>query len=330
MDNLTHTLYGYALAKAGLDRTAKHATLALLIGANLPDVDLLTLVNGQTNYLRYHRGITHSITGMLILSLLLSCCLLRFQKTGSPGERQKRFWGLFLASFIGTGSHVLLDYTNSYGIRPLLPFKGDWYSLDLVFILDPWILVIFTVGLGMSALFRLINQEIGARPASLQRGAIFCLVLITGYWISKEFSRNSALQELGQQSYFSGQATSIGAFPEFMNPFAWYGVVETPKAYHLRTAGWSLPLATAAEIRDRTLFKPEKAEVVQAVEQAPEGKVFVGFARYPLFQVVPTSTGYSVEARDLRFEYANRIRKRFRYEAELDNHLTVVSENFHF
>ena len=43
MDNLTHTLYGFALAKAGLERTAKQATAALLIGANLPDIDLAAI-----------------------------------------------------------------------------------------------------------------------------------------------------------------------------------------------------------------------------------------------------------------------------------------------
>ena len=41
MDNLCHTLVGAALGKAGLQKRTPLATAALLIGANLPDVDVL-------------------------------------------------------------------------------------------------------------------------------------------------------------------------------------------------------------------------------------------------------------------------------------------------
>ena len=140
MDNLTHTLYGFALAKAGLDRTSRHATPAILIGANLPDIDLATIMGGQINYLRYHRGVTHSLFGIAIESLLLALFFMGFEKPGTHRKRLKLFFWLFLASLIGTGSHLFLDYTNSYGIRPFLPFKSEWYSLDTVFIIDPWIL----------------------------------------------------------------------------------------------------------------------------------------------------------------------------------------------
>src|SRR5262245_31612429 len=61
MDNLTHTLYGLALANTGLRRTAPHATLTLIIASNLPDVDSLSLFWGQIHYLKYHRGVTHSL-----------------------------------------------------------------------------------------------------------------------------------------------------------------------------------------------------------------------------------------------------------------------------
>ena len=330
MDNLTHTLFGFALAKAGLDRTSRLAMPAILIGANLPDIDLAAILGGQINYLRYHRGVTHSLFGIAVESLLLALCFMGFKTSGPHRKRLKLFFWLFLASLIGTGSHLLLDYTNSYGIRPFLPFQSEWYSLDTVFIIDPWILLFFLIGLGMTFLFRLINQEIGARPTSLRSGAILSLILISGYWVTKEISHHSALTELERHPYDDGAPLSIGAFPQFMNPYGWHGVVETPRAFHLRIAGWNPFQSLQAEKKIRSFYKPEQKEILQAVSQGEEAKTFLNFARYPFFQILPVPKGFEVEARDLRFEFASRIRKGFRYRAELDSHLKILSENFRF
>jgi inner membrane protein len=50
-----------------------------------------------------------------------------------------RFWPLLLVTFLICATHPVLDWTNNYGIRPLLPWDGRWFYGDLVFIVDPWI-----------------------------------------------------------------------------------------------------------------------------------------------------------------------------------------------
>ena len=85
---------------------------------------------------------------------------------------------LFLASLAGLGSHALLDYTNSYGIRPFLPFDGRWFAADLVFIVDPWMLAILAGGLLLPFLFRLIHQEIGAKAGGSGGGAFVASTLV--------------------------------------------------------------------------------------------------------------------------------------------------------
>jgi len=72
MDNITHTLTGLALSQAGLNRKTRFATLALVVGANLPDLDLLWSNGGGANYLKYHRGITHSVLGVAVLGAALA------------------------------------------------------------------------------------------------------------------------------------------------------------------------------------------------------------------------------------------------------------------
>jgi inner membrane protein len=142
MDNLTHSLVGLAAAKAGLERLSPGATAVCVLAANGPDADVLATLGGRWFYLQHHRGITHSIIGTLLLALLIPVlfyCGDRLIARWRGRERRVRFNGLLLASLVMSLSHPLLDWTNNYGVRPLLPWNGRWFYGDLVFIVDPWI-----------------------------------------------------------------------------------------------------------------------------------------------------------------------------------------------
>ncbi|HVG29535.1 MAG TPA: metal-dependent hydrolase [Pyrinomonadaceae bacterium] len=142
MDNLAHTLVGLAAAKAGLERASPYATAVCVLAANAPDADIVAALKGRWFYLQHHRGITHSIVGALALALLLPLVFFAAEKLiarlrGRPPRIRLR--GLLLASVVASATHPLLDWTNSYGVRPFLPWSGKWYYGDLVFIVDPWL-----------------------------------------------------------------------------------------------------------------------------------------------------------------------------------------------
>jgi inner membrane protein len=330
VDNVTHTLFGLALAKTGLERSTPKATLALLIGANLPDLDLLAWFGGHISYLNYHRGLSHALSGLVCEAFLLAAILLVAHRMRSKHASPANFRMLFLTSLAGLGSHTLLDYTNSYGIRPFLPFDGRWFAADLVFIVDPWMLTILAGGLLLPFLFRLIQQEIGAKATGYRGSALVALSLIVAFWIGKWFAHEKALDELRQRSYPTGEMLQVGALPQFLNPMGWSGVIETEKAYHLTFAGFGVLQSEFERRRVRTLFKPEQSEILATVTQGTQARIFLGFARYPLFQINPIPQGYQVTARDLRFDFASRSRQRFVYSAQLDQNLKLVSEEFRF
>src|ERR1044071_8487866 len=75
MENLAHTLLGLSLAKAGLERATPLATTALVISSNLPDVDVISRINGNVSYLEYHRGFTHGFVGLALLAAALTIVL---------------------------------------------------------------------------------------------------------------------------------------------------------------------------------------------------------------------------------------------------------------
>ncbi len=146
MDNLTHSLVGAVLGQAGLKRTTGLAMPALIIGANLPDVDAACFfwLEG-TEHLAFRRGITHGPPALVLLPLALAGLLWgwdRWQmKRGTRPEARLpvRFGWLYAMAFIGCLSHPFFDWLNVYGIRLLEPFSSQWFYGDTLFIIDPWL-----------------------------------------------------------------------------------------------------------------------------------------------------------------------------------------------
>jgi len=76
MDNLAHTLAGAVLGEAGLKRRTALAMPTLLIGANLPDIDVVAVLFGRSEGLAFRRGWTHGILALVVLPLLLTGAML--------------------------------------------------------------------------------------------------------------------------------------------------------------------------------------------------------------------------------------------------------------
>lgn len=146
MDPFTHTLVGLTSAKAGLERVSPLATTVCVLAANSPDSDVLVgLTTDRWNYLHHHRGITHSILGVIALAVIVPTLVWLAEHGWSKLRRLRsttRYRGLLLASVIATATHPLMDWTNNYGVRPFLPWSGRWFYGDLVFIVDPFILLL--------------------------------------------------------------------------------------------------------------------------------------------------------------------------------------------
>jgi inner membrane protein len=143
MDNLTHSLVGLTLAKAGLDRASPGAVTVCVLAANAADSDVVTLfTGGRWSVLQNHRGITHSIAGTVLIGLLIPTLFWIGEVAIARMWRRPRrivYPGLLLASMIAAATHPLMDWTNNYGVRLLLPWSPKWFYGDLVFIVDPYI-----------------------------------------------------------------------------------------------------------------------------------------------------------------------------------------------
>jgi inner membrane protein len=331
MDNLTHTLTGLALAQTGLKRRTRYATWALVVGSNLPDIDAVSRFWGSAEYLKYHRGITHSILGAAVLAGLLAAVIYALGKRASPprpGQPALNARALALLCLLALEGHVLMDFTNSYGVRLFLPFSGHWYAWDIMFIVDPLLLLILLGGFALPALFRLISEEVGARKPGYQRGATVALVLMVMLWGLRDVAHRRALGMLNAHVYGEQDALRTDAFPSPANPFSWTGVVETDNAYRVLEAD---VLAGDVDLSHRRIYyKPASSPALEAAENSPTGAIFMDFARDPWERVEPTDKGYVVTLQDLRFVSLRSERQGFVARIELDKNLHVISQAFSF
>lgn len=157
MDNLTHSLVGALIGQAGVKRKTGLAMPALIIGANLPDVDAACFfwLEG-TEHLAFRRGITHGPPALVLLPIILAGLLWGFDRW--QAARGKRPDGrlpvslgwLYALAFLGCLSHPALDWLNTYGIRLLEPFSSRWFYGDILFIIDIWLWVGMGIGLWLS------------------------------------------------------------------------------------------------------------------------------------------------------------------------------------
>jgi inner membrane protein len=155
------------MGRAGLNRKTALATATLTLGAEAADLDVLSRFGGSAFGLNHHRGFTHSFLGVplvaaVVVGFIYLLWRLRGREIRNPNLPPR--WGLLFGYACLAGfSHILLDFTNNYGVRPFWPISERWLSWDIVFIVEPVLLVALTLGLILPELFSLINEEIGVR-----------------------------------------------------------------------------------------------------------------------------------------------------------------------
>ena len=144
MDNFTHSLVGWALGQAGLKTKSRKGLAALVLGANMPDIDVFF---GWVSWapLATHRGFTHGIVAAIIMPPILAGLLwlidrwqARRGEEFASGLSMNVPW-LIALSYIGALSHPLLDLQTTYSVQLLSPFSTLWFHTETLFIIDAWI-----------------------------------------------------------------------------------------------------------------------------------------------------------------------------------------------
>jgi len=361
MENLAHTLLGLSMAKAGLERATPLAATALVISSNLPDVDILMRFGGGTfDYLQYHRGFTHSFVGLALLAAVIALALTyldrRFRLRRDHRVRPVRPLRVFWIAYLGGLGHTYMDFTNNYGVRPLLPFSKRWFYGDIVFVVDPWIWLI----LGSAVVWLTTT---GSARAFFWLVVGLILALIIALALRNPTETLVSIPSAARIIWFAGFAIIIagalfgwGRFGEKLARYSllalgiYYGGMWMAHQSALKHAAHALPaegvrslaawptpanpaLWQSAAADDEKVYtryvhlaseEDEWREMpalaprfVEALRQSDEARVFLDFSRFASASVEERADGYTIALRDLRFDLRMRV--------DMDLDLKVVS-----
>jgi len=337
LEPITHFLFGAAMGRAGLNRKTALATATLTLAAEAADLDVISRFRGSAFGLNHHRGFTHSFLGVplvaaAVVGFIYLIWRLRGRKTRDPNLPPR--WGLLFAYACLAGvSHIVLDFTNNYGVRPFWPFSERWYSWDIVFIVEPVILLVLILGLILPGLFSLINEEIGARRKGPQGRLAACMALLGVFacWGVRDYEHRRAVAALESRVYNGVDPIRVSAYPYWVNPFRWHGVIETPAFFATANVD-SLAPDVDPEGRMQVLYKPEETPVTLAAKRTYLGQVYLSWAQYPVTETEQLESGraaYVVRFRDLRYSYPGRdARAMLGARVFLSRDLQVLSEQF--
>jgi inner membrane protein len=296
MDNITHSLTGWAMARAGLDRLCPQGATLLILSANAPDIDILALAQSPMSYFEAHRGYTHSV---LLLPLM---AVLPVLATAALSRRRLLWLRAWLLCCAGVASHLLIDWTNNYGVRLLLPFSSRWFHLDLNYLYDGTIMMVLLLAALWPFFAWLVSHEIGDRTPPGRGIARFALAFFILFDCFRGLLHHSAVTKLESRLYDEAPPIQAAAFPEPYNPLHWNGAVETAGAY------LSIPMNSYGELDmldAQTYFKPAVTASIENAKKEEPFRYFRYFARFPIWSEAPVDldgrTGKRIELTDLRF-----------------------------
>lgn len=331
MEPITHFLTGAVLGRAGFNRKTALATATMTLAAEAPDIDIFWRFKGPVYYFAHHRGFTHSFLGVFLMSgltvgIMYLVWLLRGKRTNLPNLPPR--WGLlFVFAYIAGLSHILLDFTNNYGVRPFWPFWERWYSWDIVFILEPALYIILIAGLVAPVLF----SRRQALPRG-QRSAVVALCCVAALYAIRDYEHRRAVNALHTQlfEFEAGQpvaARRSSVYPYFWTVTRWYAVAETAGFFASSDIS-----STTGELDQKLLeFTPKPAETpaIVAAKRTYAGRVYLDWAQYPVVTAHSDGDDSLVLFRDLRFDYPQfRGRITLSCSVELNKDLQLVHESF--
>ncbi len=336
MEILTHALVSLVLARAGQKLLPRYGVAMLVVSGVAADLDFLSYLGGPSAFLRFHRGVLHSVFGSVVLGCVLafvSCAVGRRITANRPTSEcpPVSFLAAVAVCVVGVVAHLLVDLASGIGVQLLWPFRLGWTAWNLLNSVDLWVLMLLTLGLLLPELFLLVSEEIGERgkrPRG-QRAAVVTLLLLLICMGARAGLHSRAVDELNSREYRGAAPLEAGAFPSALSPFAWRGVVSTDNAIDVIEISLA-PGAGFDPDRAAAHYKPEDSAALVAAENTAAARTFLRYARFPLASLERGDGGYKFTLRDMRFATGDRSVDNIIVRGELNGDLQVMRQEFRY
>ncbi len=294
MDNFTHSLAGWALGQTGLKRTTRKGLGALILAANMPDIDVL-LGWFPWEPLSMHRGFTHSLVGgtllmppiLFALLLMLDHLQVSRDATFKSGLPLHKGWLLALC-YIGALTHPLLDLQTTYSVQLLSPFSGAWFHSDSLFIIDAFLWTIFPASIAVSRWREKRGLE-WRRPTQIALVAALAFI-----------SFNLGMSETATERLRQRVPTATAIFASPPPVLFWKRDLHWREGSMIGSARWSMfgGLEPAAPMLDDGMSDPR---VAQVIAQNPQLRSFLGWSVLPVASVKQDGCKVALQLADARY-----------------------------
>lgn len=254
MDPITHGIVGGAVAAAlGVDVSLTNPLfLATTLGAVIPDLDIIYQYWGDYVYLKNHRGFSHSFLGLLAMSPFLGAiihCLFPHYSIAA----------LSLWVFIGALSHSFLDLLNSYGVMLFSPFSKKKYTLNLLMITDPILIIT-----NLLIIYLALKESIFLYPT---------VGLAAGYLFFRLLMRRRAEKLI--KAVYSSHRGKIVVMPAFIGLVKWDFIIRLNN----KNIVGQINLLTS-KIKIHKKLKLISEEITEKLEKTTIGKIFQEFTPF--------------------------------------------------
>ncbi|HET6973102.1 MAG TPA: metal-dependent hydrolase [Pyrinomonadaceae bacterium] len=162
----------------------------------------------------------------------------------------------------------------------------------------------------------------GARERWGKNIAYVAIALVLCYWSLLAFAHSRAVARGSEEAAKMANGETVlrlAAMPRLANPFRWDCVFETDRAMYRFELGLLTGDGTGNPVRYEKPG-PELKPVVDYVSQQRSGRVFLGFARFPVLKLADPgcTTRTLVQLADLRYTEPGRSRGTFSLELPID------------
>jgi len=212
MDPLTHVATGVICSQLVTSPSRWWAALAGAFFALLPDIDYFFIFWDRLAFIRYHRGFTHSLVALPLFALAGALA-------GRALAGPRWFKPLFIIGLLVLASHLFLDLATSYGTQILSPFSRRRFTLDWVFIIDPYLTALLVIG----AISALAFHCWGPRLAAWFLTAAMAYMLVCGFYHRQAFSLARQLFQAANP-----QEQNVAALPQPFSCRRWQLIAARP------------------------------------------------------------------------------------------------------
>jgi inner membrane protein len=194
---------------------------ALILGAllgTLPDLDVLINYGDVVSNYTKHRGFSHSLIVLTLLTPFVSFLLRLFKSFRSISNSK-----LLLAIWLALVTHPILDSFTVYGTQLFWPLMRPPESWASIFIIDP----LYTIPLVITGLWALFKKP---NFAGL---SLIGLIVSSSYLGWSMYAKTQVIKHIRSELYRQGISyTNFKVTPERFNTLNWRGIVMDQQVYY--------------------------------------------------------------------------------------------------